>query len=211
MNNPLRDTSKDLLAYERQLEEEGRSPVAGVDEAGRGALAGPVVAAAVILDPSKGCWGRVRDSKTVPEQERERLFELISSQADCWAIGESSASEIDQTDILRATLAAMARAIEGLAAAPGAVLVDGNALPPVQCHCKAVVRGDALSLSVAAASLLAKVWRDRRMRDLDLRHPGYGFARHKGYGTAGHREALRRLGRTPEHRCTFRMVTPDGP
>ena len=180
--------------------------IAGVDEAGRGALFGPVVAAAVILDPSLGCWDGVRDSKTIPEAERESLFERIAERARAWAVGLAGPDEIDRTDILRATLAAMARAVEGLGVPPSAVLVDGDRAPRVQYPVVAVVHGDRVSLPISAASIVAKVWRDRMVRGLAERYPGYGLDRNKGYGTREHLRALARLGPTPEHRRTFRGV-----
>lgn len=185
--------------------------VAGVDEAGRGALFGPVVAAAVILDPTLGCWDGVRDSKTVPEAEREELFGRITDRAEGWAVGLVGSGEIDRTDILKATLEAMRRAVETLPSAPAKVLVDGDRPPRVECPVETVVHGDRLSLPISAASIVAKVWRDRLVRDLAGRYPGYGLERNKGYGTREHIEALRRLGPTPEHRRSFRGVLEPPP
>ena len=185
---------------------DGGNRVAGVDEAGRGALFGPVVAAAVVLDPALGCWEGVRDSKTVPEAEREALFGRITDRADGWAVGLVGPQEIDGTDILRATLEAMKRAVEGLPGAPSKVLVDGDRPPRLVCPVETVVHGDRLSLPISAASIVAKVWRDRLVRELAGRYPGYGLERNKGYGTREHLDALRRLGPSPEHRRSFRGV-----
>ncbi len=195
----------DLLTLERRLWDKGLRRIAGVDEAGRGALFGPVVAAAVVLDPSRDLAG-YRDSKTLSEARREALFERLRADGHAWALGVVEASEIDGTDILRAALKAMALALEGLPAPPEAVLVDGPYHPAITYPVEAVVHGDALSASIAAASIAAKVHRDRLVRALDGEYPGYGLARHKGYGTREHLEALRRLGPTPLHRRTFRGV-----
>jgi ribonuclease HII len=189
---------------------EDATRTAGVDEAGRGALFGPVVAAAVILDPGLGCWEGVRDSKIVPEGERESLFDRITSRSDAWAIGLADPEEIDRTDILKATLAAMARAVGGLSIPPAKVLVDGNRPPRLEYPVEAVVHGDRTVLCISAASLLAKVWRDRLVRELALRCPGFGLDRNKGYGTREHLDALRRLGPTVYHRRTFRGVLARG-
>lgn len=179
-------------------------PVAGVDEAGRGALFGPVVAAAVILPGGCADLGRVRDSKTVPEREREDLFGRITGLATAWSVGVVGPEEIDATDILRATLEAMARAVGGLGVAPARVLVDGDRVPRVEYPVEAVVRGDREVLPIAAASIVAKVWRDRLVREMAGRFPGYGLERNKGYGTRQHLQALGRLGPTPGHRRSFR-------
>jgi len=177
--------------------------VAGVDEAGRGALAGPVVAAAVILAPGADL-SRVRDSKTVPEGEREALFERLLASGHGVGVGVASVREIDGADIRRATLTAMHRALSALPSPPDFALVDGDALPPTPCPARAVVRGDARSASVAAASIVAKVTRDRLIRALEKDYPEYGFFRNKGYGTQEHLLALRRLGPCPCHRMSFR-------
>jgi ribonuclease HII len=183
---------------------------AGVDEAGRGCLAGPVVAAAVILPEPCGLSG-LADSKQLSESAREALAPLIKAQALAWALGLSWPAEIDATDILAATFAAMGRAVRRLARSPSLIVVDGNRLVPQAAlgrdlPQRAVVGGDALVPAVSAASILAKVFRDRLMRELDRRHPGYGLSGHKGYGTAEHLSALRRLGPSPVHRRTFRGV-----
>jgi ribonuclease HII len=183
--------------------------VAGVDEAGRGALFGPVVAAAVILREALHLQA-YRDSKTLTEAQRESLFERLCGEGHSWAVGEVSAREIDETDILRSTLKSMALAVEGLPSPPDCVLVDGNHRPLLPCACEAVVGGDARSVSIAAASIVAKVYRDRLVRALDREYPGYGLGRHKGYGTAEHLAAIRRMGPTPLHRRTFRGVVTEG-
>jgi len=179
---------------------------AGVDEAGRGPLAGPVVAAAVILDDLKPIKG-LADSKVLTARRRENLFDEIRAKALCCSIAEASVEEIDQLNILQATLLAMRRAVEGLRLKPTKVLVDGNRLPVLDVLAEAIVRGDATVPSISAASILAKVQRDRWCVELDAQYPQYGFARHKGYGTAEHLAALRAHGACPEHRKTFRPVT----
>ncbi|MFP4161080.1 MAG: ribonuclease HII [Ectothiorhodospira sp.] len=182
-----------------------RPDVAGVDEAGRGPLAGPVVAAAVILDPARPVDG-VADSKTLQPARREALEPVIRETALAWALGICSPEEIDRLNILQATFLAMRRAVEGLARAPALVLVDGNRCPELPCAARAVVGGDRRVAAIGAASILAKVHRDRLMVDLDARHPGYGLAAHKGYPTAAHRAALVRLGPSPCHRRSFAPV-----
>ena len=179
--------------------------VAGVDEAGRGPLAGPVVAAAVILDdryPIKG----LADSKKLTALRRDRLFDEIRAKALCCSIAQASVEEIDQLNILQATLLAMRRAVAGLRLKPTKVLVDGNQLPVLDMLAEAIVKGDALVPAISAASILAKVHRDRGCAELDLLHPQYGFAKHKGYGTAEHLAALAEHGACPQHRKTFRPV-----
>ncbi|RJQ47883.1 MAG: ribonuclease HII [Gammaproteobacteria bacterium] len=179
--------------------------VAGVDEAGRGPLAGPVYAAAVILNPAQPIAG-LADSKTLDAATRARLDAEIRARALAWATGSASVQEIDQLNILRATLLAMQRAVAGLRVAPRYVLVDGNQCPALSFPVVSVIKGDARYASISAASILAKVARDRVMAELDRSYPGYGFAEHKGYGTAQHLHALRNLGVTPEHRCSFAPV-----
>ena len=179
--------------------------VAGVDEAGRGPLAGPVVAAAVILDerlPIKG----LADSKKLTALRRERLFDDIRAKALCCSIAEASVEEIDRLNILQATLLAMRRAVAGLRLKPNKVLVDGNRLPVLEVLAEAVVGGDALVPEISAASILAKVHRDRWCQILDQQYPQYGFAQHKGYGTAAHLAALRAHGPCAQHRTSFRPV-----
>jgi ribonuclease HII len=180
--------------------------VAGVDEAGRGPLAGPVCAAAVILDPHHIPHG-IDDSKKLSEVQRERLAPLIEAAADCWALGWASAEEIDRLNILHASLLAMRRAVDGLGRCPTSALVDGNRLPAgLPCPACAVVGGDGSVPVIGAASILAKVARDREMLRLDRLHPGYGFARHKGYPTKAHLEALQLHGPCPAHRRSFKPV-----
>jgi len=180
--------------------------IAGVDEAGRGALFGPVVAASVILDPDRRPSSEIRDSKTLGEAKREGLFDEVIRCASAWAVCAIPSSEIDEINILQATLKAMEKAVSGLVPPPDRVLVDGNVLPRLQCPGQAIVHGDALSVSIAAASIVAKVWRDRKIRKLSEGFPGYGLERNKGYATREHLQALRDLGSTPHHRKTFRGV-----
>ena len=179
--------------------------VAGVDEAGRGPLMGPVVAAAVILDdlhPIKG----LADSKKLTALRREKLYDEIRAKALCFSIAQASAAEIDEINILQATMLAMRRAVEGLRLKPTKVLVDGNRIPTLVIVAEAIVGGDALVPAISAASILAKVWRDRWCQEIDLAYPQYGFASHKGYGTAEHLVALQQHGACPEHRRTFAPV-----
>ncbi|OXS14499.1 ribonuclease HII [Zobellella denitrificans] len=179
--------------------------VAGVDEVGRGPLVGDVVTAAVILDPANPIPG-LADSKKLSEKKREQLAPLIRERALAWAIGRCSPAEIDELNILHATLLAMQRAVAGLAVQPGFVFVDGNRCPVLPMAARAVVKGDDRVAEIAAASILAKVARDQEMVALDVRHPQYGFARHKGYPTREHLAALAEHGALPEHRRSFRPV-----
>ena len=179
--------------------------VAGVDEAGRGPLAGPVVAAAVILDDQRPIAG-LADSKKLSPARREALFDEIRAYALCFSIAEASVEEIDRLNILQATLLAMRRAVQGLRLKPVMVLVDGNRLPVLDVPAEAIVKGDARVQAISAASILAKVHRDRWCAQLHERYPQYGFAGHKGYGTAAHMAALRTHGACPEHRRTFAPV-----
>jgi ribonuclease HII len=179
--------------------------VAGVDEAGRGPLAGPVVAAAVILDDLHPICG-LNDSKKLTPLRREKLYDEIRAKALCCSVAQASVEEIDRLNILQATLLAMRRAVEGLRLTPSKVLVDGNRLPVLGVRAEAIVRGDATVPAISAASILAKVTRDRWCTELDQRFPQYGFAAHKGYGTAEHLAALRAHGACPEHRRTFSPV-----
>lgn len=179
--------------------------IAGVDEVGRGPLVGDVVAAAVILDPKRPIDG-LADSKKLSEKRREHLYELIRERALAWCVGKASPAEIDELNILHATLLAMQRAVAGLKIAPDYALIDGNRCPVLACPAEAVVKGDARVAEISAASILAKVERDRQMQQLHLQFPEYGFARHKGYPTPEHLEALSRLGALPEHRRSFRPV-----
>jgi ribonuclease HII len=179
--------------------------VAGVDEAGRGPLMGPVVAAAVILDdlhPIKG----LADSKVLTALRRDKLYDEIRAKALCFSIAQATVEEIDEINILQATMLAMKRAVEGLRLKPSKVLVDGNRIPTLVIVAEAIVGGDALVPAISAASILAKVWRDRWCQEFHLEYPQYGFATHKGYGTAEHLAALREHGACPQHRRTFRPV-----
>ena len=190
------------------LEDAADGRVAGVDEAGRGPWAGPVVAAAVRFEgagPPPALSAAITDSKLLPAARRAALQPAILASADA-AIGIASVAEIDSINILRATLLAMRRAVAGLAVAPDLVLVDGNRAPPAPCPVQTVVGGDRLSLSIAAASIVAKVTRDRLMARLALDHPGYGWERNAGYGTAEHRAGLARLGPCLQHRRSFRPI-----
>jgi ribonuclease HII len=178
---------------------------AGVDEAGRGPLAGPVVAAAVILDPRRRIRG-LADSKQLAASTRERLFDEIRDKALCCAVGEASVEEIDALNILQATLLAMRRAVESLRLLPAHVLVDGNMLPRLRVSAEAVVRGDQTVAAISAASIIAKVHRDRLCLQLHEAHPQYGFAQHKGYASPEHLAALRRHGACVVHRRSFAPV-----
>ena len=192
-----------MLTHERRLWESGRSYIAGVDEVGRGPLAGPVVAAAVILPRDFDVLG-IDDSKKLSPKKREELFEVIKEKALAWAVGWVGPERIDEINILEATKEAMTQAVQGLSLQPDHVLIDGNftvralALPQT-----AIVKGDANSTSIAAASILAKVTRDRYMEEMDAVYPGYAFASNKGYGTKAHYDGLKAQGPTPIHRKTF--------
>jgi ribonuclease HII len=179
--------------------------VAGVDEAGRGPLAGPVVAAAVILDDEQPIAG-LNDSKKLTAKARERLFDEIRAKALCCCIAEASVEEIDQLNILHATMLAMRRAVEGLRLRPALVQVDGNRTPPLSVPAQAIVKGDSKVQAISAASILAKVYRDRLCEELHTAYPQYGFNGHKGYPTADHVAALQAHGATPAHRRSFGPV-----
>jgi ribonuclease HII len=179
--------------------------IAGVDEVGRGPLAGPVVAAAVILDPARPIAG-LADSKKLSEKRREQLELEILEKALCWSLGRAEVDEIDRLNILHASLLAMKRAVEALATPPGHALIDGNRCPELPCSAEAIVGGDASEPAISAASILAKVARDREMVLLDQRYPGYGLAQHKGYPTKAHVQALREIGVSPIHRRSFGPV-----
>ena len=179
--------------------------VAGVDEVGRGPLAGPVVAAAVILDPERPIEGLV-DSKKISEKKRERLALEIREKALAWALGRAEVEEIDEINILQASLLAMQRAVEQLQPAPDRALIDGNRCPMLSCPAEAVIKGDETVEAISAASIIAKVARDQEMLALDADYPGYGLARHKGYPTKAHIEALQTLGVTQIHRRSFGPV-----
>ncbi|MEM7051826.1 MAG: ribonuclease HII [Acidobacteriota bacterium] len=196
-----------LCALEDQLSQCGYPRVAGVDEAGRGALAGPVVAAAVIPDPSRRVPG-VDDSKQVSAEGRDKLARAIRDSSLAWATCAIDPATIDQVNILEATRLAMVGALERLDPAPDVALVDAVVLRQPICPCLPVIRGDALSYAIAAASILAKTERDRQLVNLDRDYPHYGFASHKGYAAAAHRSALGEFGPSPVHRLTFRSVLP---
>ncbi len=207
-NEPARhkeDNPEDTLYFERLFHDQGFKLVAGTDEVGRGCLAGPVVAAAVIL-PSEFVLVGLTDSKKLSKDQRQSLVPDIERQALSFSIASVSPEEIDRINILQASLRAMALAIQGLSIKPHAVLVDGNQPVPVSIPQKTVVKGDSRSISIAAASVIAKVYRDRLMEDFDSRYPVYRFARHKGYATAVHLRAIREHGPCPLHRRTFKGV-----
>ena len=197
------------FALERRLGERDYRAIAGIDEVGRGCLAGPVVAAAVILDPARRPRG-LRDSKQLSAAERERLASAIATAAVAIALGVVDSIEIDRTDILRATLEAMRQAVEGLRVRPDYLLVDAVRIPAISIPQEGLIRGDSRSASIAAASIIAKVYRDAMMRSLHPLYPAYRFDANKGYGTPDHLNALRRLGATPLHRTTFRGVPHRG-
>jgi ribonuclease HII len=207
--DPTATTNHQLWAIERELLEGGARVVAGVDEAGRGPLAGPVVVAAAIL-PVGFLPPGLNDSKQVSPVRRAFLFDLIRAQAVAFAVEIVSAEVIDEINILEATRLGMRNAIRALSVVPDVALIDGWPLPDSPVPQRGVVGGDALSASIAAASILAKVTRDRLMEALEIEHPGYGFAKHKGYPTPDHLAALRRLGPCPAHRRSFGPVQACG-
>ena len=194
-------TPNDLYEIERRLHGQYKF-ICGVDEAGRGPLAGPVVAAAVILPNGVEIEG-LDDSKKLSEKNRERLFPIVCKTALFWGVGQADEDEIDELNILRATMLAMQRAVQALRAIPEFCLVDGNRMPDLPCPGKAVIGGDGLVAGIAAASIIAKVTRDRFMCDLDASYPQFGFARHKGYPTKAHYLAIEQFGTTPCHRRSF--------
>jgi ribonuclease HII len=179
--------------------------IAGVDEAGRGPLAGAVVAAAVILDLERPING-LTDSKKLSERKREQFYELIQERAIAWAVGRAEVAEIDEINILHASMLAMQRAVAQLQPRPHQALIDGNRCPDLPCPAEAIIKGDLTVPCISAASIIAKVTRDREMVTLDHQYPGYGLAKHKGYPTKLHREALERLGPTPIHRTSYGPV-----
>ncbi|MEQ1861033.1 MAG: ribonuclease HII [Chthoniobacteraceae bacterium] len=194
------------LKHEKALRARGFLSIAGIDEAGRGPLAGPVVAAAAIL-PEKFCHEVLRDSKQLTARQRERIHEELTGRPEIvWSVAVVEVEEIDRINILRASHAAMRLAVAGLPSPPDHVLIDGLRVDPFPIDQTPLVKGDALSLSVAAASVIAKVTRDRLMLDYDREYPAYGFAQHKGYGTALHLERLRKHGPCPIHRRSFAPV-----
>ena len=198
----MKTEAPDLWLYEHEAAREGFACVCGVDEAGRGPLAGPVCAAAVILPPDIQIEG-LNDSKKLTDKKRRALYDVITEQAVSYGIAFADEQEIDEVNILQATFLAMRRAFEKLTVTPDIALIDGNRAPGLSCRERTVVHGDALSASIAAASILAKVTRDRLMEEYDAQYPQYGFAVHKGYGTQRHYAALREFGACPIHRQTF--------
>jgi ribonuclease HII len=207
MSGPVENPAVDMLVFERRVHQQGFQRVAGIDEAGRGPLAGPVVAAAVILPPSLKLPG-VRDSKMLSAAQRECCLEAILATALDIGIGCVDVAEIDRINILKASFRAMLLAIKNLQVLPDFLLVDGPYTLPVMIPQQGIVHGDQLSLSIAAASIVAKVHRDRLMQDYHRLYPIYGFDRHKGYATQEHIESLRKYGACPIHRMTFKGVTP---
>lgn len=192
----------DLLLYEKTLIEKGYKNICGVDEAGRGPLAGPVCAAAVILKQGDIIEG-VNDSKKLSEKKREELFDIIKKRAVAYNVAWASVDEIENINILNATLLAMKRAVEGLKIPADYVIIDGNKTPKLNVPCEYIVKGDAKSMSIAAASILAKVSRDRLMVEYSKQYPEYKFEKHKGYGTKIHKEALLKYGACDIHRKSF--------
>ena len=180
--------------------------LAGVDEVGRGPLAGPVVTAAVILSPDDPYLGKYRDSKKVAEKKRLKLYHHIRNHAVAYSVSMASMDEIDQLNILHATMLSMRRSVQGLSVVPAKVLVDGNRIPDLSVPAEAIIGGDDKVQQIAAASIVAKVVRDRMMAMFDAQYPGYQFAKHKGYGTKAHMDALRDLGPCPIHRKSFAPV-----
>lgn len=192
----------DWLEYENKVISNGYTAVCGVDEAGRGPLAGPVCAAAVILPPNTIIDG-VNDSKKLTEKKRESLFDVIKEQSLAYSVAWASVEEIEEINILNAAMLAMRRAVEGLTVKADFALIDGNKAPQLDIPAFPIIKGDSLSMSIAAASILAKVSRDRLMYEYDKQFPDYGFAKHKGYGTKLHREKLLELGPCEIHRQSF--------
>ena len=188
--------------YEARAAENGYTAVCGVDEAGRGPLAGPVCAAAVILPQGLVIEG-LNDSKKLSEKKREMLYDKVTENALAWSVAFASEAEIDEINILQATFLAMKRAVEGLGIKADYALIDGNRMPPLDINGETVIKGDSLSMSIAAASIIAKVTRDRLMLEIDKEYPQYLFLQHKGYGTALHYEMLEKHGISPVHRRSF--------
>lgn len=192
----------DWMLYENEALASGYDIVCGVDEAGRGPLAGPVYAAAVVLKKWQTIEG-VNDSKKLSEKKREELFDKIVSECSAFSVGTASEREIDEINILQATFLAMKRAVDGLSIKPDIALVDGNQTPPLDCAVKTVIKGDAKSESIAAASIIAKVSRDRYMKEMAAKYPEYQFEKHKGYGTKLHYEMIEKYGICEIHRKSF--------
>ena len=200
----------DWFAFENAAVEKGYKVICGIDEAGRGPLAGPVFAAAVIL-PSNQMIEGVNDSKKLTEKKREFLFDIIKETAIGYSVGFATETEVDEINILQATFLAMKRAYDGLNVRTDFALVDGNRMPHLGVDTQIIIKGDALSANIAAASILAKVSRDRLMYEIDKIYPQYQFAKHKGYGTALHMEMLKKYGPCPVHRKTFlKKILGDG-
>lgn len=197
------------LSYEHRFHRQGRQRIAGIDEAGRGPLAGPVVAAAVIFPAGFRPDQRITDSKKLTDRLREELFRIITQSALAYAIADTDAPTIDRINILQATRLAMRKAVEALPHPPDHLLIDGISTIESPLSQTTIIKGDSLSVSIAAASILAKVSRDRLMQDYHLLYPNYGFDRHKGYGSAAHMAALRQYGPCPIHRVSFRGVILD--
>ncbi|MFW9603509.1 MAG: ribonuclease HII, partial [Trichlorobacter sp.] len=196
-------------SYEQRFHRQGRQRIAGIDEAGRGPLAGPVVAAAVIFPAGFRPDQRITDSKKLTDRLREELFTIITQSALAYAIADTDAPTIDRINILQATRLAMRKAVEALPHPPDHLLIDGISTIESPLSQTTIIKGDSLSVSIAAASILAKVSRDRLMQDYHLLYPNYGFDRHKGYGSAAHMAALRQYGPCPIHRVSFRGVILD--
>lgn len=192
----------DCFEFEKQAFADGYSVICGVDEAGRGPLAGPVYAAAVILPPECAIEG-LDDSKKISEKKREALFDVIIEKAVAYCVASANVDEIEKFNILNATFIAMRRAVDGLKIRPDLALVDGNRAPSLECDVRTIVKGDSKSASISAASILAKVSRDRYMLELDKKVPQYCFAKHKGYGTKLHYEKIREFGVSEYHRPSF--------
>ncbi len=191
-----------MLEFEQMYKEQGYKAICGVDEAGRGPFAGPVFAAAVILPEGLVIEG-VKDSKKLSEKKREQLFDVIKEQALAYCVASASVEEIETLNILQADMLAMKRAVEGLSVKADFAMIDGNKTPQLDIPCEAIVKGDAKSESIAAASILAKVSRDRYICGLAEKYPQYGFEKHKGYGTKAHREAILEYGPCEIHRMSF--------
>ena len=198
----VKRTTPELYAWDREQMPSGGF-LCGVDEAGRGPLAGDVYAAAAILDPAKPMIEGLNDSKKLSEKKREALFDVVRDSCLAYCVATATAAEIETYNILGATMLAMQRAVAGLSQTPALVLIDGNRLPKLEFLAQTVVKGDAASAAIAAASILAKVSRDRAMRELDKQYPVYGFAKHKGYGTKAHCAAILQYGVCPAHRPSF--------
>ncbi len=199
----------DWLLYENELKKKGYQYICGVDEAGRGPLAGEVYAAAVILKPDEIIEG-VNDSKKLSEKKREKLFDTIIEKVLAYGIASASVEEIETMNILQATMLAMKRAIENLPVKADYAIIDGNKTPELSIPCHSIIKGDAKSMSIASASILAKVSRDRKMKEYALQYPQYGFDKHKGYGTKVHVEALKQYGVCEIHRLSFlKKILPE--